>query len=57
MHQQTLRAMEEANGKEKFNKGMRILYEDEYDLLSKIQKNAKYENTIDNRRFKVAESS
>jgi len=54
---QTLRALDESSGVEKFKKGMKILYEDEYDLLNKIQKNAKYENTIDHRRFKIADSS
>lgn len=36
---------------EKFKQGMRILYEDEYNLLNKIQKNAKYENSIDERKL------
>ena len=30
---------------------MRILYEDEYNLLNKIQKNAKYQNSIDERKL------
>ena len=36
LSQQNLRALEESSGAEKFKKGMRILYEDEYDLLNKI---------------------
>jgi hypothetical protein len=44
------------SGAEKFKKGMRILYEDEYDLLNKIQKNAKYENTLDHRKFRGADT-
>jgi hypothetical protein len=30
---------------------MKTLYEDEYNLLHKIQKNAKYENSIDERKL------
>ena len=36
---------------EKFKQGMKVLYEDEYDLLHKIDKNAKYENSIDERKL------
>ena len=51
--QQNLKALEDSSA-EKFKQGMRILYEDEYGLLNKIQKNAKYENTISSRKLETS---